>query len=140
MTWLIIVAIVSLSGALFMLGKKIYEIQPHIENAGSESHTNFIFDFWQMLKGESLRHTKDTYHKVRPHAHDLVSYFAAKMYKLSSWSAQEFLRFYNFIQGRKELRGKQTTSSFLTDITRHKEQTRAGTSRKGVYQANRGEA
>ena len=119
-----------------MLVKKIYEIQPHLEGFNVESHTNFIIEFFQNMKREIVQHLGNIYHGVRPHAHDIVSSIAAKMYRFSSWSAQEFLRFYNFIQGRKDLRVNQNTSSFLADMVKHKEESRISVSKKPAYEAN----
>ncbi len=99
-----------------MLGRRVEEMAPHVEYAGRHAHTNFIADFFRLSKSRAKVILNNLYLSVRPHAHDLVSNILSRLYKLSSWSAREFLKFYNFIQGRKVLKNSGKTSIFIRDI------------------------
>ena len=125
MTFLIILSLASFLGAAFLLMKKIYEMAPHVETTIHDVHTNFILDFLQMLQEEIKNILREVYLFLRPYAHDLVSSIASMMYKMSAWLAGEFLKFYNFIQGRKVLKNSGNTSMFIRDITKDKEYNRA---------------
>ncbi|MBI3631887.1 MAG: hypothetical protein HY225_00355 [Candidatus Vogelbacteria bacterium] len=107
-----------------MLIKKVKDIEPHLDSVHHHGHTNFILEFFQAAKKQVTQYFEEIYAELHPLAHDVMSYVASKMYKLSSAAAQEFLRFYNFIQGRKELRSGGNTSSFITNIAEHKEAAR----------------
>jgi hypothetical protein len=138
MIYLTILSLGSFSGAFFMLYKKIELVAPHVEYAGDHAHTNFIADFFRTVKNWTKETLNDIYLKIRPHAHDLVSLIFSKMYKISSWFAQEFLKFYNFIQGRKILKNAGSTSVFIRDIAVVKEQEVEGvTSVRKVYRTRK---
>lgn len=105
-----------------MLTKRVGEVSPHVDDAGLYAHTNFIAEFLRSLRRRVVESLHDIYLGIRPHAHDLVAFVVAKMYKISSWFAREFLKFYNFIQGRKVLKNSGKTSIFIRDISRDKEE------------------
>lgn len=136
MSYLIIIALISFTGAGLMLYKKIQETAPHIEFTGADVHTNFIFDFLKMSLDWTRKTLDDIYLRARPHVHDLISFIFSKMYKMSSWFAQEFLKFYNFIQGRKVLKNGGSTSVFIRDIAKDKEEGLISV-RKGVYRTRK---
>ena len=129
MNLLIAVAILSLLGASFMLYRKIVAIQPHLKIEENHGHTNFIVEFLRQAKKGVLQYFDEIYTELRQLMHDLMSYLAAKMYKLSSASAQEFLRFYNFVQGRKELKKAGNASAFILDMEEHKVSSRVARKR-----------
>lgn len=122
-----------------MLYKKIEQVAPHVEYAGHHAHTNFILDFFRTAIGWTKNILNDIYLKIRPHAHDFVSMIFSKMYKISSWFAQEFLKFYNFIQGRKVLKSAGNTSVFIRDIAvaKEKEVEEGVTSVRRVYRSRK---
>ncbi len=99
-----------------MLAKKVRDTAPHVETAGRGAHTNFIIDFARYSRNRMKAFLHSVYLNLRPHAHDLASFVAAKMYKISSWLAREFLKFYNFIQGRRVLKNSGKTSIFIQDM------------------------
>ncbi len=130
MNYLIILSLVSISGAIFMLIQKISKVAVHLETSEHESHTNFIVVFLKLLVNQIKQFFVAYYLKIRPHAHDLISFLASRLYRLSAWFALEFLKFYNFIQGRKIIKNSGSASLFIRDITRDKEEGRIA--RKGV--------
>ncbi|MDO8493279.1 MAG: hypothetical protein Q7S19_01920 [bacterium] len=116
MIYLIVLSLISFSAIIFMLTKKIRETASYIEIAGRGTHTNFIVDFIHYLRNQTKVLLHDAYLNLRPHAHDIISFVVAKMYKVSSWLAREFLKFYNFIQGRKVLKNSGRQSIFIQDM------------------------
>ncbi len=117
MIYLIILAILSLGGAGFMLWRRIDEMAPHVEEAGRYAHSNFIFDFFRIARKRITAFIRGVYSQFRPHFHQFISYIVSRLYRLSSWFAEELLNFYNFIQGRKVLKNSGKTSIFIRDIT-----------------------
>ncbi|MBI3633785.1 MAG: hypothetical protein HY226_05875 [Candidatus Vogelbacteria bacterium] len=130
---LITISTLSLLGVLFMLYKKIVDIEPHLNNETHHGHSNFIIDYTFYLRNQVKQYFTEIYTELRPHLHDLMSYVASKMYKLSSAAAQEFLRFYNFVQGRKELKKTANASAFIIDMEEHKVASR-NVGKRSVYQ------
>ncbi len=129
MNILILISLISFLGASFMFFKKLHSLEPEIAES-YHGHSNFILDFFKTLRVRLRKYVNEVYLAIRPHAHDFISSIVSRLYKISSWFALEFLKFYNFIQGRKVLKNSGNASSFIRDITQNKEEGRIA--RKGI--------
>ena len=118
---LLALSLLSLFAIIFIFSRKISEINCQIQEGTHCGQAPNIFEqYIKVLKSKVYEVADEVSVYMRPHIHAFASAVAKRFYKISSGAAQESLRLYNFIQGKKTLKNAGTTSLFIRDMAKHK--------------------
>ena len=116
-----ILSLVSLSVIIFLFYKKNAEIKCQIEEWTHCGQAPNIFEqYTKVLKAKAREVYDEVSAYIQPYIHSFATTIMKTLYRISSSAAQESLRLYNFIQGKKTLKNAGTTSLFIRDMAKHK--------------------
>ncbi len=127
MQLLIVLSIVSGSGALFMLYKKAYFVRrSRVATGGNDqvifddidNPVQYLVEMIEVAK-EYIKMLFEKHIKVAMDRS--IDRMAEVGHQLSSVIARKFIQLSNFIQGKRVLRNKGTTSLFIKDIAAYKD-------------------
>ncbi|MBI5140381.1 MAG: hypothetical protein HZA94_02970 [Candidatus Vogelbacteria bacterium] len=118
---LIIISLVSLGAIVSIFYKKTQEINCQIrEGRHCGDVPNFFEQYIKIIKIKLHEVCDEVSVYMTPHVHAIASVATKQLYKISSGMAQESLRVYNFIQGKKTLKNARGASLFIRDMAKHK--------------------
>lgn len=118
---LFILSLLSFAAIAFIFYKKISEINCQIKEGTHCGYApNFFGEYLNVFKKKVNEVLDEINSYMKPHVQSIASFLTRYLYKLSSSVAQESLRLYNFVQGKRTLKNTGTTSLFLRDMAKHK--------------------
>lgn len=95
---------------------------------------SFVFNFGYTLsdKAASLFNfiVEYFFDNIKPHVDNLVDSSAELMHLVSARMARKFIQFSNFIQGKRVLKNRGTTSLFIRDMATYADKPKRGRPRK----------